>query len=436
VDSRGSADAAIPGELPLPSRYHRAAVGFQRARQNANCEYSRSLDICFLDHADSRLRGDISVSADFFSLSTLLTAVKWAVFCIVVLFLPPILLGIIRKTKAAMQGRSGASILQPIYDLSKLLRKGETISVVASWIFRSTSAINFAIVLLIAFLTPWITFKPATLFVTSARHSAVATDGSEDASGGVGNANDAGDTGSTSGAGADSAAGGARPLEASNLPVKSVSINGMSIYSQDEEKQDESTTSHDQVKKSDEEQAFFGHVITASDVFLIIYMFALARLFTVLAALDSGSAFGGVGASREVTLALLVEPAIVVALASLGCAAHTSDLNAIFAWNNTDSVIAMPALWFIAGVGLFLASIVELSRMPVDDPTSHIELAMVREAMILENSGRNLALVEYTHLLKMAVLLGLVSLALWILITGRAIFSVFYFSFYWRSLSV
>jgi formate hydrogenlyase subunit 4 len=79
----------------------------------------------------------------------------------------------------------------------------------------------------------------------------------------------------------------------------------------------------------------------------------------------------------------------------------------MFGWTNTDSGIAMPALWFIAGVGLFLASIVELSRMPVDDPTSHIELAMVREAMILENSGRNLALVEYTHLLKMTVLLGL-----------------------------
>ncbi len=335
------------------------------------------------------------MSDDILSLSTLLTGVKWAIFCIATLFLPPMLLGVIQKTKAAMQGRSGASILQPIYDLSKLLRKGETISVAASWVFRGTCAINFAIVLLITLLTPWISFKPANLFVTSARHSTVATD---DVGAGVGSNPD--------GAG-DSTGTAARPLASSNLPVKSVSINGMSIYSQADEKENESSAPHEQVKKNEEEQAFFGHVNTGSDVFLIIYMFALARLFTVLAALDSGSTFGGVGASREFTLALLVEPSIVLALASLGCAAHTSDLNAMFGWTNTDSGIAMPALWFIAGVGLFLASIVELSRMPVDDPTSHIELAMVREAMILENSGRNLALVEYTHLLKMTVLLGL-----------------------------
>jgi formate hydrogenlyase subunit 4 len=351
------------------------------------------------------------VNADFFSLSTLFSTAKWVVFCAVVLLLPPVLLGIIRKTKAGMQGRVGASILQPIYDLSKLLRKGETISVVASWIFRSTAAINFAIVLLIAFLTPWISFKPA-LLITSARYG-----GDIGGAPGAGSSADVGSGGApgvSTAPGAPGApgvpgtpGGGVAPFVSGNLPVKSVSINGMSIYTQSDDKEDEANMTHDQVKKNDEEQAFFGHVITASDVFLIIYMFALARLFTVLAALDSGSAFGGVGASREVTLALLVEPAIVLALASLGCAAHTSDLNAIFGWINSDSVISAPALWFIAGVGLFLAGIVELSRMPVDDPTTNIELAMVREAMILENSGRNLALVEYTHLLKMTVLLGL-----------------------------
>jgi formate hydrogenlyase subunit 4 len=146
---------------------------------------------------------------------------------------------------------------------------------------------------------------------------------------------------------------------------------------------------------------------TVSDIFLIVYMFALARLFTVLAALDAGSVFGGFGASREVTLALLVEPAIVLAFASLGCAAHTSDLNLIFSWSASNPIMDLAPLWFIAGFALFLASLVELSRMPVDDPTTHLELTMVHEAMILENSGRNLALVEFTHVLKMAVLLGL-----------------------------
>jgi formate hydrogenlyase subunit 4 len=326
------------------------------------------------------------VIAKFFSLLTLLTAIKWVVFCIVVLLLPPILLGIIRKVKARLQGRIGASILQPLRDLSKMLRKGETISVVTSWIFRSTSAINLAVVLLIAILTPWISFKPATVFgQTRAPHAASATDSESEIAGEESNpAAPVGHVGQ----------GTPGPL-----PVNSLNINGMSIYSQVDEKP--------LVEKIPEEQAFFGHATTASDIFLIIYMFALARLFTVLAALDAGSVFGGFGASREVTLALLVEPAIVLALASLGCAAHTSDLNAIFGWSNTDSVISMPALWFIAGVGLFLASMVELSRMPVDDPTTHLELTMVHEAMILENSGRNLALVEYTHLLKMTILLGL-----------------------------
>jgi formate hydrogenlyase subunit 4 len=147
--------------------------------------------------------------------------------------------------------------------------------------------------------------------------------------------------------------------------------------------------------------------ITGSDLFLIIYMFAMARLFTVLSALDAGSVFGGFGASREVTVALLVEPAIILALASLGCAAHTSDLNYVFSWVET-SVNLVP-LWFTSGIALYLASLIELSRMPADDPTTHLELTMVHEAMILENSGRNLALTEYTHLLKMTIMLGLSS---------------------------
>jgi formate hydrogenlyase subunit 4 len=293
-----------------------------------------------------------------------------------VLLLPPIFLGIIRKTKAGMQGRAGASILQPIYDLSKLLRKGETISVVTSWIFRSTTAINFSIVLLIAFLTPWISFEPA-LFITTQRFRSVAAEG-----------------------------GSAAPAVSSNFHVKSVSINGMSIYSQPDDNQEQADASADQSRNKDEEQSFLEHATTASDIFLIIYLFALSRLLTVLSALDSGSAFGGVGASREVTLALLVEPAIVLALGSLGCAAHSSDLYRIFGWANSEMTNS-PALWFISGTSLFLASIVEFSRMPVDDPTSHNELATVREALIFENSGRNLALVEFTHLLKMTVFFGL-----------------------------
>jgi formate hydrogenlyase subunit 4 len=104
----------------------------------------------------------------------------------------------------------------------------------------------------------------------------------------------------------------------------------------------------------------------------------------------------------------LVEPAIMLCFASLGSVAHSSDLNVIFSFSSSG-LVHHGAIWMISGIGLFLASLVELSRMPVDDPTTHLELTMVHEAMILENSGRNLALVEYTHYLKMAVMFGVSS---------------------------
>ncbi len=135
-------------------------------------------------------------------------------------------------------------------------------------------------------------------------------------------------------------------------------------------------------------------------------MFAVARFFTILAALDTGSAFGGFGASREVTLAMLVEPAVMLCLASLAVVAGSTDLNLIFSYSNLN-MSHSNALWLMAGMGLFLASLVELSRMPVDDPTTHLELTMVHEAMILENSGPNLAITFFTHYLKMSLLWGI-----------------------------
>ena len=116
-----------------------------------------------------------------------------------------------------------------------------------------------------------------------------------------------------------------------------------------------------------------------------------------MAALDTGSAFGGFGASREVTLAMLVEPAIMLSLASLGCLCQTSNLNTIFSYAATDQIPSV--VWLLAGTALFLASLVEFSRMPIDDPTTHLELTMVHEAMILENSGPNLALTGSLRLL-------------------------------------
>jgi formate hydrogenlyase subunit 4 len=296
----------------------------------------------------------------------------WAFFVAILLVLPPLLLGVIRKTKAKFQGRIGARFEQPLYDLLKMLRKGETISEVTSWLFRSTSVMNLAVILIIALCTPWLSFKPQVfehqVEIFRTQHQASAAQGSQAETVG-------------------------KPILGLAPLVVSAPLVGQQLPSP--------------AGRALTSESYLDLGSTGSDIFLIIYLFALARLFTVLAALDAGSVFGGFGASREVTLALLVEPGIMLAFASLGCAAHTSDLNAIFSFGPDNPIGDLSPLWFIAGIALFLASLVELSRMPVDDPTTHLELTMVHEAMILENSGRNLALTEYTHLLKMTVLFGL-----------------------------
>jgi formate hydrogenlyase subunit 4 len=141
------------------------------------------------------------------------------------------------------------------------------------------------------------------------------------------------------------------------------------------------------------------------DLFLVVYVLAAMRLFSILAAMDTGSAFGAFAASREATLSFLVEPAAVLSLAALAVSAHSSNLVDIFASSGGDH----RALWALSGTALLMAGLVELSRMPIDDPTTHLELTMVHEAMILEASARNLALFEFTNAIKLMIFFGLSS---------------------------
>jgi formate hydrogenlyase subunit 4 len=138
-----------------------------------------------------------------------------------------------------------------------------------------------------------------------------------------------------------------------------------------------------------------------TDFLLILYLLTLGKFISLLAALDAGSAFGGLGASREATLTTLTEPILAVGLGALAVSARSSNLSAIFA-----SPVS-PLLATLVGAAFVIASLVELSRMPVDDPTTHLELTMVHEAMILENSGRSLALVELSTAIRTCVYLGL-----------------------------
>jgi formate hydrogenlyase subunit 4 len=223
---------------------------------------------------------------------------------------PLLLMGVIRKTKARMQNRQGAPLLQPFYDAAKLLRKGETISQTASWVFAFTPQIGLAIAAAAALLVPW-----------------------------------------------------------SGAPLLFAETH-------------------------------------ASDFLLVLYMLAAARFMALLAAMDTGSAFGGLGASREATIALLVEPTMMIALGALALGAGSTDLAVI------DTTLTSPFVAVLAGAALVVVALAELSRMPVDDPTTHLELTMVHEALILENSGRNLALVELAVALRSCLFLGLAAQAL------------------------
>ncbi len=232
------------------------------------------------------------------------------------LVVPLLLAGLIRKVKALMQSRPGPPLLQPWHDLAKLLRKGQTISATASWLFSLAPYAGLALAAGAAVLAPWTgallpqDYAPATSFI------------------------------------------------------------------------------------------------------LVLYMLALGKFLTLLAALDTGSAFGGLGASRDALVGVMVEPALVLALGALALGAGSTSLLTIFTHPLS------PWLTACAGLALMLAALAELARMPVDDPTTHLELTMIHEAMILEYSGARLAAIEYTAALRSCIYFGLAAQALLLLIPG------------------
>jgi formate hydrogenlyase subunit 4 len=148
------------------------------------------------------------------------------------------------------------------------------------------------------------------------------------------------------------------------------------------------------------------------DLVLVAYLLGLARFFTVLAALDTGSAFEGMGASREVFFSALAEPALLLGLAALGVQAHSLSLTGIYAAIGPQAVAGTgPALLLVAAA-LAVVFLVENARIPIDDPNTHLELTMIHEVMILDHGGPDLAMIEYAAALKLwilgALLVGIV----------------------------
>ena len=230
---------------------------------------------------------------------------------LIVMFGSPLLVGVIRKAKARLQGRRGASVLQPYADIRKLLLKEVVVSENTSWIFRFTPYLLATTMLLSALIVPSLTTRA--------------------------------------------------PL------------------------------------------SFMGNIIA------LMYLLLLGTFFLALAGLDAGSAFGGMGSSREVALAALAEPTVLIAIFGIALRAGTTSLDGIITRFAAEPLLMLNAGHLLAFFAFFIVALAENGRLPVDNPATHLELTMIHEAMILEYSGRLLALVEWAAAMKLFLFLTLLS---------------------------
>ena len=139
------------------------------------------------------------------------------------------------------------------------------------------------------------------------------------------------------------------------------------------------------------------------DIILIIYLFALGRFFLALSSLDTGSAFGGMGGSREMAISSMAEPAMMLSIFTVSLTVGSTNLS-----NITSTLLNYKSLnpsLLLAFAALVIVIIAETGRIPVDNPFTHLELTMIHEGMILEFSGRYLALIEWASSMKLLLLL-------------------------------
>jgi formate hydrogenlyase subunit 4 len=238
-------------------------------------------------------------------MNSMITFVQW----LIVVFGAPLLVGFIRKTKARLQGRRGAGVLQPYRDLRKLFIKEVVISENTSWIFRFTPYVVIGAMLVSALIVPVIT---------------------------------------TSGG-----------------------------------------------------QQALGNII------LLMYLFLLATFFLALAGLDAGSSFGGMGSSREMAVAALAEPTVMIAIFAISLRVGTTGLSEMIDLSAADPLLVLNPGHLLAFCSFFIVALAETGRLPVDNPSTHLELTMIHEAMILEYSGRYLALIEWASAIKLFLFLTL-----------------------------
>jgi formate hydrogenlyase subunit 4 len=144
-----------------------------------------------------------------------------------------------------------------------------------------------------------------------------------------------------------------------------------------------------------------------ADLFVVVALLALGAAVLALAGLDTGTAFGGMGASRAITILALVEPTLLMAIFALSVPVGSTNLADIVAATLHDPARVVTPASVLAAVALAVAVIAEAGRLPVDNPSTHLELTMVHEAMVLEYAGPDLALIELGAAMRLTVFLGL-----------------------------
>jgi formate hydrogenlyase subunit 4 len=229
---------------------------------------------------------------------------------ILVLLIAPLLTGFVRKVRARLLRRRGASVVQPYRDLLRLLRKEVVLAENASWLFRVAPYLIFSATWVAAALVP--TFATGLMFSWTA------------------------------------------------------------------------------------------------DLIALIALLASARFFLALAGMDVGTSFGGIGSSREVMIASLAEPAMLLIVFTLALVAGSTQLSSVAAFMASPAVGLRVSLG-MALVALIMVAIAENARIPVDNPATHLELTMVHEAMVLEYSGRHLAMIEFAASLKLVLYVSLIA---------------------------
>lgn len=208
----------------------------------------------------------------------------------------PLLAGLIHRTRARLEGRVGAPVVQPWRDLRKLWRKERIAPEHSSWVFTTTPLVLMASSLVIAMIVPLVTV--------------------------------------------------ASPLD------------------------------------------------RVGDLFAVVSLLLLGTVFLALAGLDPGTAFGGMGSSRGMTVAALAEPTLLLGVTALAARAGSTNLAAIVAAALDRPSVVLSAQSVLALVALGIVTLAECARMPVDNPSTHLEVTMIHEAMVLEYAGPDLALVE------------------------------------------